>query len=830
MQKAILVLSILFISFESFAQKAIVKGILFDEQKNIPLELGTITLKNNLDSSKLIGAKSKENGQFQINNVAYGTYTATFSLLGFASETQKNIVINKSEFNFGSIKLSSSKTNLKELNIVGEKNTIELAIDKKVFNADKNITSAGGTASDLLKNVPSVNVDMDGNVSIRGKDNVTILVDGKPSSMFGNDPQTVLQNLPASSIESIEVITNPSAKYDAQGMNGILNIILKKDKKAGYNAIINAGVGFPYRLNAGVNLNANKNRWNVFLNANFRTSKSWEETTNNRDNYEDTYTFSSFTRNNRRPLSGFINLGAEYTINKKNKITLSQNFFNANMKGASVTTIQNELSYDTLLNQQVRFNNYTGKPLSATTNLQYKHTFDKPKEELNVELNFSKTRYKRESEFETTLYNNLLQVVNGFRQENPVLGGNWNATFQLDYTKPIGKNARLDIGERSYYIRFESENQPTIQYLNQSEIPETILKNHFQYTQQVHAVYSNYATQFGTTGIQVGLRAEYFIYDGFAYQYNAGSKDDYISFFPTLFVNQKLSKKEELQFNYARRVNRPGFRQLIPYLDVTNPQDTTQGNPDLRPEFIHSFEVSYNYQYGKNNTFIASSYYQFTNNLIQRYRRFNGDGTTYSQDRNLATGITYGVELTNKINILSWWDATMNVNLFRNILQVDNVAQDINRNGFGGFAKLISNTKLRYGYNFQVTGNYNARTVVAQGDIAHYGNVDIALKKGFWKNALNVTFTIADLLNTIQTETNYNYFPVYNQTVLRKNLTRMYGINVQLRLASKTNTPNNDTPRKNSGQNKKELKSRDENLKKDDGGSDEGGGGREGNR
>ena len=146
MQKAILVLSILFISFESFAQKAIVKGILFDEQKNIPLELGTITLKNNLDSSKLIGAKSKENGQFQINNVAYGTYTATFSLLGFASETQKNIVINKSEFNFGSIKLSSSKTNLKELNIVGEKNTIELAIDKKVFNADKNITSAGGTA------------------------------------------------------------------------------------------------------------------------------------------------------------------------------------------------------------------------------------------------------------------------------------------------------------------------------------------------------------------------------------------------------------------------------------------------------------------------------------------------------------------------------------------------------------------------------------------------------------------------------------------------------------------------------------------------------------
>ncbi|HOZ52331.1 MAG TPA: outer membrane beta-barrel family protein [Chitinophagaceae bacterium] len=816
-----------FISLFTNAQLANLVGTINDAEKKQALELATITLRNTKDTTKLLGTRSKENGSFELKKIPFGNYNITISSIGYSSKTFENYSINQSTTNLGKIELNANGKSLKAVNIIGEVNTIELGIDKKTFNVDKNITAAGGTAIDLLKNVPSVNVDMDGNISIRGKDNVTLLVDGKPSAMFGNDAQTALQTIPAASIESIEVITNPSSKYEAQGMSGILNIILKKDRKKGYNAMINVGIAAPYRLNGGINFNANVNKWNFFINANGRHSKTWEETTNNRDNYDNSNTFSSFTHNDRTPLSGFANIGAEYSMDKNNKFTLSQSVFNAKMRGNSVNTIENEINYQNLVSKQIRTNEYIGNPLSGTTNLQYKHNFKKPKEEINFELNYSKMRYRRESEFLSELYDSTNTFTNSFLQKNPILGGNWNGTFQVDYTKPIFKNARIDLGEKTYYIRFKSENQPTIQYLNQTEVAETILKNHFEYTQQVHGVYANFANQFKSTGIQIGVRGEYFTYNGTVHQLSSKVDNSYLSFFPTLFINQKLSKKEDLNFNYARRVNRPGFMQLVPYLDVSNPQDTSQGNPDLNPEFIHALELTYNYQYGKSNTFLASVYYQYTDNLIQRYRRFNDDGTTFSQNRNLATGITYGVDITNKINLLSWWDATVNVNVFKNNINGSNLDATLNRSGFGGFAKLITNAKLKHGFNVQLTGNYNAKTVIAQGSIQPYGNIDIAIKKTLFKGLANLTLTGNDIFNTIQTETNYNLYPYYNQTVLRKNLTRSVGLNLQIRLASKSMRNNPDAMKKPAVKKdkEKESKNRDENLKKDDGGGDDNGGG-----
>jgi outer membrane receptor protein involved in Fe transport len=463
-------------------------------------------------------------------------------------------------------------------------------------------------------------------------------------------------------------------------------------------------------------------------------------------------------------------------------------------------------------------------PFSLTTNLQYKHTFNQPKEELNIELNYSKTRYRRESVFTTEMYDSSNQLTNTFTQSNPILGGNWNGTFQIDYTKPLWKNGRIDLGEKTYYINFESENQPTIKYPNVPEVEESILKNHFAYTQQVHGAYVNIANQYKNTGIQVGLRAEYYLYDGIAYQYNATAKDDYLSFFPTLFISQKISKKEDLSLNYSRRVNRPGFMQLIPYIDVSNPQDTSQGNPQLLPEFIHAAEVTYTYQYGKSNTFMASGYYQYTTNLIQRYRRFNNDGTTFSQNRNLATGTTYGIEITNKLNITSWSDATLNINAFRNVIDGANLDANLQKSGLGGFAKLMLNAKLKHGFNFQLTGNYNAKTVIAQGYINPYGNIDVALKKSFYKGLMNATLNVSDLFNTIQTNTHYSLYPYYNQEVLRKNQTRSIGLNIQIKLANKTQQAIPDPMKKTTSKKEKEGKSRDENLKKDEGGDENNGG------
>lgn len=826
----LLILSL--VSFQSLAQLASVNGIVKNEADNVPIGYATIVAKQT-GKDKVYGTRSKENGSYTLKDLPAGEFEVTISSIGYQSKT---IPINLTEGetkNLGITLLQSNNKQLNDVVVKGEKSAMELGIDKKTFNVDKNITAAGGTAADILNNVPSVNVDMDGNLSVRGKSNVTLLVDGKPSAMFGNDPQTALQTIPASSIESIEVINNPSSKYESQGMNGIVNIILKKDRKPGYNGMLTLGGALPYRLNGGINLNANTGKWNVFLNANARTAKTWEETTSRRDNYEDSLTNYSFTHNDRRPLSGFVNLGAEYNPNKKNKFTLSQNIFNANMKGNSLNTIRNEVNYTELISAQSRRNIYTGRPLSFTTNLQYKHLFKQPGEEINMEINFSKTRYRRETSFETVVYDSLYQTTNSFNQLNPVRGGNWNATFQLDYVRPLSKTAKLELGERTYYIRFKSENQPTIQFAGQEVKDETLLKNKFTYDQQVHGFYANYSNQFKKTGIQLGLRAEYFGYEGFVYQLNADVNNGYFSLFPTLFLSQKVSKNEDLNFSYSRRVNRPNFFQLVPYIDASNPLDTSMGNPNLKPEFIHAMELTYSNQFGGQHTLLASVYYQYTSNLIQRYRRFNADGTTFSQNRNLATGSTYGLDITGKTNLTKWWDATLNINLFRNHIDGSNIETNLNATGYGGFAKLVTNAKLISGWSAQLTGNYNARTVVAQGSIAPYGNLDIALKKSFLKNLATLTFTATDVFNTQQTETQYNLFPYYNQSVLRKNLTRTFGLNLQIRFASKS-MRNAEAPKRPGKKDKdKEGKNRDENLKKDEGGGDDnnnGGGNQGGNR
>jgi outer membrane receptor protein involved in Fe transport len=295
-------------------------------------------------------------------------------------------------------------------------------------------------------------------------------------------------------------------------------------------------------------------------------------------------------------------------------------------------------------------------------------------------------------------------------------------------------------------------------------------------------------------------------------------------------LSQKINKQHDINFSYSRRVNRPNFYQLIPFIDVNNPQDTSTGNPNLKPEFINATELSYTYQYGKSNTFITSVYYQYTENLIQKYRRFNDNGTTFSQNRNLATGQTYGFELTNKMNITPWWDATMNINLFRNKINGSNIDPTLTRTGFGGFGKLISNTKFSKDFSGQITGNYFATTVISQGEVKPYGNIDIAIKKSFFKQLATLTFTVNDLFNTIQTNTVYNLYPYYNQSVLRKNQTRAVGLNLQIKIASKSERNNADAPKKatpkksKSSEKEKGATNRDENLKKDEGGGGEEGG------
>ncbi len=804
----------LFIRFIAVAQGTI-SGQIVDSESKKALDFVTVSLKSADNPSFIRGDRTDEKGNFIIKKIPLGSYILQVSYLGY--ETKKiatRITQNNKRIKLGTINLDKSRSQLGTVLIEADAPTIDIQADKKVFNVDQNISSQGGTLQDALTNVPGVNVSADGAVSLRGKSNVTILIDGKQNALLA-DLATALQSIPADNIKSIEVITNPSAKYEAQGLGGIINIVLKESKrKKGLTGSVNVGAKYNWKANAGLNLNYRpSDRLSFFLNANGGTGRVWETNSYERFSYENANTFRSESIKWRDPNRLFTSFGVEYAIDKRNKLTWTNSFFRGRFGGNDSTDIFEEEDFTSLNERWFRNNVYTAWPSSNTSNLKYQRSYNNPKQKLNIELNLSSRNYIRESDYQTDIYDPQDNLINSFTQRNPIDGGNINGAFQIDYEHPIGENGKLEVGERTYAIKFQSQNEPTIQFLNQAEVEETILKNNFDYISQVHGLYTTYSTKYKDYSFQVGLRGEYFQYDGSVEQLASDFTTDYLSLFPSAFVSKKLDKTSDVSFNYSRRVNRPNFFALLPAVRVNNPLDTSIGNPGLRPEFINAFELSYNKTYKRTNTFLISAYYQLTNDIIQRFRRFNADGSTFSQTQNLASGTTFGLEITNQYFIRKGWDITLNANGFRNIINGSNIEEGQDFEGYGGFLKLVNNTKIGKLWNIQISGNYFAPKIIVQGIRKGYGFIDFAIKRSFMDKQLNLTFIASDILNTNKTITEYD-LPTQFQRTIRNRQTQFIGFNLSYTFPKKGKKGSYGKYNKGG----KKSKERDDNLKGDDDG------------
>lgn len=579
------------------AQTGKLFGRLTDAQGK-PVSYATVTLLR-ADSSVVNGDLSKDNGSFTIEPTGTGRFRLRISAIGFQPKTVDNIILTgeSSEKDLGKLALTALATQLKELQVTGERPLMEMSVDKKTFNVEKNITTAGGSASDVLQNVPSVSVDVDGNVSLRGKGNVTILIDGKPATLLGGDAVSALQSLPAASIQSVEVITNPSAKYDAQGMTGIINIVTKKDNRFGMNGAITLGAGTRDKYNGSLNLNLRNKKWNVFVNSNFRLNSNYNYTTNDlHPRYSDTSSHSF--ENNHRQFNGWFNsLGAEYTINNNNSITLTENINLMNFSGAGPAIYQVYGPAGNTLLEQRRYTTGGGGPLSLSTSLDYKHKFHKEKQELTANATFAQSWIKRKQEYMTDSFDSNEQPISGTtRQTAPASGSNTSLNAQADFTTPfLTAKGKLDAGVKAQLFWFESGNAPLVTDPAGQTKVDSVLLNGYNYSQKTYAAYLNYSDQKGNLAYQAGLRMEDAVYEGTIRQLN-GKKysNDFLNLFPSVFLSYKLPKEQSIYLNYSRRTNRPDFRQLMPYLDLSNPQDTSMGNPDLKPEFINNTELSYN--------------------------------------------------------------------------------------------------------------------------------------------------------------------------------------------------------------------------------------------
>jgi outer membrane receptor protein involved in Fe transport len=847
-------------TFSVFAQQnpGNVSGKLTDP-KNDPVSYATVTLLKT-DSTVVNGDLSKDDGSFSITSVPTGSFILRIESVGMATKfINVQVTADAPDKKLGKIKLSIDEHTLKDVNIVGEKPIMELKVDKKVFNVEKNTTTAGGSATDVLQNVPSVSVDADGTVNLRGKSDVTILIDGKPATLLGSDVTSALQSLPASSIESVEVITNPSAKYDAQGSTGIINIVTKKTNILGINGNVSVGAGTNDKYNGNLGLNVRKGKWNAFLNSSVRQNNTWNNVIT--DKHFDTSSQHTYEHVPRHFDGSFNTIGVSYDPDKYNSITLTENINRMQFGYRDYSDYHSynnpsETANDSTFYQH-KYTDFLVNIFSISSALDYRRKFKKKDEELSVDATYAHTDINKRQNFTTYNYPDTSSVTGPY---NPILemapgtGYNNSTNIWADYSDPLfTKNGKLGLGFKSQFYDFNSTANPTIDSGYTGAVPHTdsSLLNNFNYSQQIHAAYANWNDQQGKFGYQVGLRVEDAIYSG-----NGNIPADttfttsFLNLFPSAFISYQLGNQQTVYLNYSRRTNRPGFMQLVPFKDFSNPGTVNMGNPGLIPEFINNVEFSYGKTDNRGDNIILSAYYSYTENLTQRVLRpidkdapdsalglQNYVGRLLSQPVNISSGTTYGLEGTAHIQIIKIWDATVNLNYFENMLNVGNVNPVYqpylqNNNGSSWFGKLNTNLKLPKSFSLQVNVNYESPKVVAEGHIAETYWVDVALRKNFLKNKATLILNCSDIFNTHTNVTTYN-IGSSTETINRIRETRIGNINFTYRFG-KSDLNNNSKRGKSMDDKNKPPKpgdeERDQNLKQKDendqpgGGSGSGGG------
>lgn len=702
----------------------------------------------------------------------------------------------------GNIKLTTDVKQLLDVTVTTTRSALRMDIDKKVFNVDKNIVSSGGTALDVMKNVPSVQVDIDGNVKLRNSA-PQLYIDGRPTTLS-------LDQIPADAIESVEVITNPSAKYDASGGNaGILNIVLKKNRKTGYNGNLMAGIDKRGGTNAGGSFSVRQGKFNVTANAMRNQNKG--RTTGTTDltklgNYPDVYTHqSNYTRTNGAFVFG--SLGVDYFATNRTTFSLTGIKVHGKFSPGDVINAATDSLFNTgTTTSFATRNSSTTREFNANgLQLGMKHLFPKSGEELTADLNYFSGKSKGNALYITDSMNaadvkyatDYQKVINS--------GDNHFLTIQTDYTNPLTANTKLETGLRAQLRKTASSTDTYIQ--DNAGLYNKIPNAASNYTNKdnVYAAYVSLTSGIKNFGYKLGLRAESSNYNGELLNTGDQFKNKYpVSLFPSLFLSQKLNNKQEVQFSYTRRINRPNFFNQIPYTDRTDKLYVIRGNPNLVPEFTSSFEASYSKTFAKNNTFLASLYYKRTNDLITQYLTSEVDPVTGGYILtyiNANSSYSYGTELTSVNYLTKWWDVTSNINIYDSKINTDSVKTSSQPALLSWFGKINNNFKLPKNFTIQISGNYQSKTNLpvnnnqqqfgppaqaqsaSQGYIKPFYSVDGAIRKTFLKNnAAAVTLSVSDIFRSRKSfqhsESTYfvqDYYRLRDPQMIKLNLTFRFG-------------------------------------------------------
>jgi ferric enterobactin receptor len=692
---------------------------------------------------------------------------------------EKIVALSQSELemDLGNIKLQTDATLLTEVEIKSQKTGVQLGIDKKIFNVDKNITAAGGTAEDVLKNVPSVSITDDGAAQLRNK-STTVYVDGRPTVL-------TLNQISSEQIDQVEVITNPSAKFEASTTGGIINIVLKKNKKTGYNGSLSLGTGYPKRLNTMANINIKEGRFNwqasamYMLNAN--SAKGYSNRTSLKNGLiTDQFNQTSITGSSNIYTSG--RLGTDYTVNNRNTFSLFSNvmrgqFNNADDQSFYETSATKDTAYygNRNLISNTQFTNYG-------VQMMWRKIFPKRGRELGVDLTNNWRKVKNDGDWSTNNFykNGTPYPANPSQQINNGKTNGSQTTFQLDYTNPVNDSTKWEMGVRSYYSSSDQLYLADSAFSNGTTRRIAAQSIDLAIRENVNAAYVTYTGRLRGIGYQMGLRYEQSIFDATSrlggegsFGYNYGS-DLSRSLFPSLYISKKLTTNSEFQVNLSRKISRPDFRQIMPFIRQADSRSYSVGNPTLKPEFISLAEMNYNHLW-KNNNWLFSIFFRHEDDPFEAYSELVTGDIIKNSFKNAKSNDEYGIDNTLKLGLSKNIEFTVNNNVFYKTLRTDTSKLT----GVVWQGKATLNWKLSKEFSAQVIGNYESNEISLQGKRLSNGFMDFALKKDFGRTS-SLTFAVNDLLDSRRrisyTETNY-----FIQQQMRRRDVRNFRLSYQYR-------------------------------------------------
>lgn len=743
-----------------------IKGVVIDGALGGPLEFVTVQVKPKGSSKILQGAITGSDGTFHITGLKKGEYVVTYSYLGYG-EISKPISIknNNQVLNMGEVTMEEDTNQLGEVEIVAERPQMRFELDRKVFDATKDLAAEGGSVSDLLANIPSVEVDNEGSVSLRGNSSVTIWINGKASGLTADNQADILEMMPAESIKQVEVITNPSAKFSPEGTAGIINIILKDDRKPGYYGSVKVGADTFGGYQASGNINYSSSKVDAYANLSHRSREMDGGGFTRRQNTLDNSFLNQSNESERHHKNWFGRVGATWHITKSDDLAL-------NMTGMSGGG-DNE--------QKILYHSIDGQ--SNTVYTSDRNTLsDSDMKMYNVELNY-RHKFSENSDIDVMVSNNQWRMdgMNIYQQStsytdpnkttDPVYqtqkNKNRNKTWevQADYTNKIGDIARIEAGYKGVFQRNESP-VDTYSGTNVTDLKQDqLLYNRFFYNQDVHALYLTYGGKWNNFSYQAGVRGEYWKIDTHSLDYDqefngkpfTNFEKDYFKLFPSAFISYALPKNNELQVNYTRRLRRPWGGQLNSFRNISDASNISFGNPELTPEYSHAFELNYIKNWESGHTLSLSGYYRATDDVIQRIRFLNvEENVMYTTSENVAKSQASGMEIVGKNRLFKILNLTTTVNLFYSKLDgfsympegADAPVIGNTNESFSWNVRMIANVSLPWGISLQGMGRYNSKRIVAQGYRKPNYSVNLGLRKSFMNDKLTLSINARNLLNS----------------------------------------------------------------------------------